>query len=146
MRILSPATCEFRGKNSHQHCTDKMSSQDIRHRVNASMLHTFQGDNVALMGVVKEIDNNGTSFQMESSDGQSVHIILNEPLSEDLTSLLVEVHGVVDNRNNINCQNYVPFTPEVTQSFDMETYNKAIKLSHSLKDHYIQGGPLEPME
>ncbi|WAQ94811.1 hypothetical protein MAR_007282 [Mya arenaria] len=48
-------------------------------RVNAAMLPSYQGKNVCLMGMAKDVDTNGTSFTLTTSDGKDVRIQMQEP-------------------------------------------------------------------
>ncbi|KAJ8313968.1 hypothetical protein KUTeg_008529, partial [Tegillarca granosa] len=85
-------------------------------RVNVSMLPSYQGKFVCLLGKAKDVDNNGTSFTLTTSDGQDVKILMQEPLSEYVAGL-TEVHGTVDQSNSIVCDNYIVFPQETSDSF-----------------------------
>ncbi|WAQ94793.1 RFA3-like protein [Mya arenaria] len=97
-------------------------------RVNAAMLPSYQGKNVCLMGMAKDVDTNGTSFTLTTSDGKDVRIQMQEP-----------VHGQVDGRNSIQCQNYISFSDETSQSFSLDLYNSAVELMVRAPQHYQQG-------
>ncbi|XP_052800027.1 uncharacterized protein LOC128231358 isoform X2 [Mya arenaria] len=107
-------------------------------RVNAAMLPSYQGRNVCLMGMAKDVDTNGTSFTLTTSDGKDVRIQMQEPLSEYVAGL-TEVHGQVDGRNSIQCQNYISFSDENSQSFSLDLYNSAVELMVRAPQHYQQG-------
>ena len=107
-------------------------------RVNASMLSNYQGRNVCLLGLAKNVDSNGMSFTLTSSDGQDTKVIMQEPLNEYVSGL-TEVIGTVDPQNRIQCENYMVHPTECTETFDMDLYNKAVELMCRLPQHYITG-------
>jgi len=73
------------------------------------------------------VDRNGLSFQLTSSDNQNIVVHLQEPLQE-LVHGLVEVHGSVTGGSEVTCYDYILFSDEMSQTFDMESYNKAITM------------------
>ncbi|KAL4222651.1 60S acidic ribosomal protein P1-alpha 3 [Mactra antiquata] len=107
-------------------------------RINASVLSSFQGKKVCLLGTAKEVDSNGSSFTLTTCDGKDVQVNMQDPLNEYVSGL-TEVHGIVDERNNIRCENYVTFTEAVTQSFNMDLYNSAVELTLRCPQYYQQG-------
>lgn len=107
-------------------------------RVNAEMLPSFQGRNVSVLGMAKDVDSNGTAFTLTCSDGKDVRVIMQEPLSEYVSGL-TEVQGQVDSRNQIQCQNYITFPDEVSQKFNLENYNTAVELMARCPQFYQQG-------
>ncbi|XP_060596433.1 uncharacterized protein LOC132750460 [Ruditapes philippinarum] len=107
-------------------------------RVNASMLPSFQGKEVAVLGMAKDVDSNGTSFTLTTCDGSDIRILMQEPLSEYVSGL-TEVQGQVDGRNNIQCSKYITFPDEVSDKFNMENYNAAVELMARCPQFYEQG-------
>ncbi|XP_045168631.2 uncharacterized protein LOC123531594 [Mercenaria mercenaria] len=107
-------------------------------RVNASMLPSFHGRNVSVLGMAKDVDSNGTAFTLTSCDGSDIRVNMQEPLSEYVSGL-TEVQGQVDGRNNIQCQTYITFPEEVSQKFNMENYNAAVELMARCPQFYQQG-------
>ncbi len=77
------------------------------------------------------------SFEMMSSDNQSVTVKLKVPLRESLSEI-VEVYGNVDERGNIVCVNYATFDQSAISNFDMDLYNETITMTHQVPKHYIQ--------
>ncbi|ELU15457.1 hypothetical protein CAPTEDRAFT_203407 [Capitella teleta] len=86
-----------------------------------------------------QLSSNGMSFELQTSDEVKVTVMLQEPVQEYLDGV-VEVHGMVDQRLQIQCQQYVNFSSS-TAKFDMKTYDKAIQLMHKHPQHYLTGNP-----
>ncbi|OWF40006.1 uncharacterized protein LOC110464375 [Mizuhopecten yessoensis] len=107
-------------------------------RVNGSMLPSFQGRNVCVLGMAKDVDQNGQAFTLTTSDGQDIRVNTQEPLSEYVAGL-TEVEGQVVSNNAISCQNYITFPQETSDAFDMKLYNNAVELSARFSNHYIVG-------
>jgi len=105
-------------------------------RVNGSMLTKFYGQNVCLLGMVTSVDRSGMSFEMTASDKQAISVRLQDPLQEMLHGL-VEIHGKVSSRNELACVDYLLFSDEMSQNFDMEAYNKAITMMHMFPDQLL---------
>jgi len=110
-----------------------MEEGGAKPRVNGSMLREYQGKNVCLIGTVSNVDKSGYAFQLTTSDQQNVSIRLLEPL-QDMLHGVVEVVGSVSGSNQITCTNYTQFSEEMTQNFDMESYNKAVIMMHKFPD------------
>lgn len=107
-------------------------------RVNAAMLPSFQGKEVCLLGKAKNVDSNGSSFTLITSDNQDIQIVMQKPLNEYVSGL-VEVHGQVTGKNQIDCHNYVIFSEDVSESFNLQLYNTAVELAARAPQHYQQG-------
>ncbi|KAL5007877.1 hypothetical protein ScPMuIL_016683 [Solemya velum] len=99
---------------------------------------TTRGRTVCLLGKAKNVDANGTSFVLETGDGSNVQIRMQEPLGEYVSGL-TEVHGHVDNQNNVVCQSYIVCPAEHADTFDMQMYNDAVKLMAQASQFYITG-------
>lgn len=102
------------------------------------MLPSFQGRTVCLLGNAKDVDSNGTAFTLSTGDGQDVKVIMQEPLGEYVSGL-TEVHGNVDAHNNINCQSYIAFPKEISDTFDLGLYNDAVELTSRFSEFYKVG-------
>ncbi|XP_033762091.1 uncharacterized protein LOC117343727 [Pecten maximus] len=107
-------------------------------RVNGSMLPSYQGRAVCVLGMAKDVDQNGQAFTLTTSDGQDIRISMQEPLSEYVAGL-TEVEGQVQSNNAIACQNYITFPQDTSEAFDMKMYNDAVELSARFSNHYIVG-------
>lgn len=105
-----------------------------RPRINGAMFPDFQSKNVTVLGMATETDHMGTSFQLMTSDNYRVTVRMGQPLQELITGL-IEVHGVVRNQREMHCNTYILLNDG--QNFDMEGYDKAVKLIHQHPDHYI---------
>ncbi|XP_060067082.1 uncharacterized protein LOC132547332 [Ylistrum balloti] len=109
-----------------------------RTRVNGAMLPSFQGRVVCLLGMAKDVDQNGQAFTLTTSDGQDIRVNMQEPLSEYVAGL-TEVEGQVQSNNAVVCQNYITFPQETSDTFDMKMYNDAVELASRFSNHYIVG-------
>jgi len=110
-----------------------MEEGGAKPRVNGSMLREYQGKNVCLIGTVSNVDKSGYSFQLTTSDQQNVAVRLQEPL-QDMIAGVVEIIGMVTGPSQVTCSGYIQFSDEMSQSFDMEQYNKAVTLMHKFPD------------
>lgn len=105
-----------------------------RPRINGAMFPDFQSKSVTVLGIATETDQMGTSFQLTTCDNHKVTVRMAQPLQE-LIQGLIEVHGIVRNPKEMQCNSYILLND--MQNFDMEGYNKAVKLIHQHPDHYI---------
>ncbi|XP_029640120.1 replication protein A 14 kDa subunit-like [Octopus sinensis] len=113
----------------------------LRHvtsRINGSMMPKFQGRKACLLGIAQGVDSSGLSFKLKTCDDVNVSVYLAEPLNEYVGGL-TEVFGEVSSNSSMNCQDYVLFTKEQTDSFDMEMYNTAVEMISKYSDHYKVG-------
>eukprot|EP00920_Eleutheroschizon_duboscqi_P025584 GHVT01062974.1.p1 GENE.GHVT01062974.1~~GHVT01062974.1.p1 ORF type:complete len:120 (+),score=16.99 GHVT01062974.1:47-406(+) len=117
-----------------------MDFSEPRPRINGSMLAGHQGKGVVVLGMAQTPAADGMSFKIMTSDKQEINVKLQEPLQEYVEGL-VEIHGVVDNFNNLQCHSYVFFTPEQSKNFDLDAYDKAVQFTNQFKEHYLQGQP-----
>ncbi|XP_071531660.1 replication protein A 14 kDa subunit-like isoform X1 [Panulirus ornatus] len=106
------------------------TGSDPRIRVNAATLPQFNGQNVILLGEVDKIDPSGMMMLVKASDGQPIQVKLQQPLQGNVEGI-VEIHGIGQSRQ-VMCQNYVSFPLEYSASFDMQGYDQAVRLIHSV--------------
>ncbi|KAK7076480.1 60S acidic ribosomal protein P1-alpha 3 [Halocaridina rubra] len=99
-------------------------------RVNGSTLAQYSGQSVVLMAMVERIDQGGMAMMVRASDGHQVQVKLKEPLQGNLEGL-VEIHGTSQGRQ-ILCNQLIDFDFDYSQNFDMEAYDQAIKLIHTV--------------
>ncbi|XP_053649686.1 replication protein A 14 kDa subunit [Cherax quadricarinatus] len=104
-----------------------------RTRVNGATLTQHTGCQVVLLGEVNQMDSSGKVLTVKASDGQSVQVILQQPAQEILEGL-IEIHGVVEGRQVI-CQSYITFPLDDARNFDMQSYDQAVRLIHTVKDN-----------
>lgn len=105
-----------------------------RPRINGEMFENYMGKSVCVLGLASDTDTIGMSFQLTTSDNMKVCVRMLQALPE-LVQGLCEIHGVVKGKKELLCNNYILF-PD-THNFDMESYNKAVKLSIAHPEHYI---------
>ncbi|KAH9520254.1 60S acidic ribosomal protein P1-alpha 3 [Bulinus truncatus] len=119
-----------------------MSLNDhIHYRFNGTQLQSFQGKNVCLLGLAKNVDKSGKSFSLTTSDKIDIQIQLQEPLIEPVSGL-IEVQGRITSRNSLLCDNVVSF-PADAQNLDFSLYQKAVEFIQRCPNLYIQGGSAE---
>lgn len=114
-----------------------MAGQDgqPKPRVNGSMLPKYQGREVCLLGRVKDIDPNGTSFMLGLCDNVDVQVHLQDPL-QDMIEGITEVIGHVNqNPGIITCTQYVNLGE---MDFDMTLYDEAVKIIREFPSYYLQ--------
>lgn len=107
-------------------------------RINGSVLAKFKGKKVVLLGNARNVDSNGMSFTLQTCDKHDIQVHLSEPLSEYVGGL-TEVLGEVSSHNSINCNHYILFSKEQTDSFDMEMYNSTMEMINKFPQHYRIG-------
>ncbi|XP_038044880.1 replication protein A 14 kDa subunit-like [Patiria miniata] len=105
-------------------------------RINGSMLPKFQGSEVCLLGRVKEIDPNGTSFVLGLSDGVDVQVQLQDPLQDMIEGMTEVIGHVSQNPRVINSSQFVNLGE---MDFDMTLYDEAVKITHEFPNYYLQG-------
>ncbi|ODM91176.1 Replication protein A 14 kDa subunit [Orchesella cincta] len=103
-----------------------------RARVNGAFLHQYHGKPVCLLGTIIRADGGGTSFQVKASDGNQINVRLRSPISEPLTGL-VEVYGIGQGKNLVVADSFTTFPDSLGNNFEMNTYNEAVKLLHSVE-------------
>ncbi|XP_033639784.1 replication protein A 14 kDa subunit-like [Asterias rubens] len=105
-------------------------------RVNGSMLPKYQGSVVCLLGRVKEIDPNGTSFMLGLSDNVDVQVQLQDPLQDMIEGITEVIGHVGQNSRVINCIQYVNLGE---MDFDLTLYDEALKITHDFAEFYMPG-------
>ncbi|XP_071531661.1 replication protein A 14 kDa subunit-like isoform X2 [Panulirus ornatus] len=78
----------------------------------------------------RKIDPSGMMMLVKASDGQPIQVKLQQPLQGNVEGI-VEIHGIGQSRQ-VMCQNYVSFPLEYSASFDMQGYDQAVRLIHSV--------------
>ncbi|XP_045595319.1 replication protein A 14 kDa subunit [Procambarus clarkii] len=106
---------------------------EARTRVNGALLAQYNSRPVVLMGEVDKVDPSGRMVTVRASDGQPVQVRFQQPLQEILEGV-VEIHGVAEGRQLV-CKSYITFPLDDAKNFDMQAYDQAIRLIHSVKDN-----------
>ncbi|XP_066968375.1 replication protein A 14 kDa subunit [Macrobrachium rosenbergii] len=101
-----------------------------RMRVNGALLLQYYGQPVVLMGMVDKVDPAGMTITVHASDGQPIQVKLQEPLKDNVEGL-IEIHGIGQGKQ-VLCETFVTFPLQEGSTFDMEAYDQAIKLIHSV--------------
>ncbi|XP_076864330.1 replication protein A 14 kDa subunit [Brachyhypopomus gauderio] len=104
-------------------------------RVNTSMLYQYINRPVCLIGRVEKVYPTGKAFTLSDGEGKSASVELKEPLDEELSGI-VEVIGMVSNKNTVMAAAYIQFREERGITFDLELYNEALKVVHDFPQHY----------
>ncbi|KAK9507332.1 hypothetical protein O3M35_007211 [Rhynocoris fuscipes] len=88
--------------------------------VNGSLLPQFVGKVVTIFGTVNGTPR-GSMFDIITTDKHLVSITLRKPLSEPIAGL-VEVHGIVKNKDSIICNYYMMFPPDIASTYGKFIY------------------------
>lgn len=120
-------------------------SDTVFQRVNGEQLHGMRGQAVCLLGKLTGVcvlhfclvqnlflnflnyfyskldikSQTETSFQIESADGKVVECKFKVPIRDSLSEI-VEVYGNVDERGNLNCENYATFETSQLEKFGQQ--------------------------
>lgn len=73
----------------------------------------------------------GKSFDVQTGDRQVITVHMERPLDEPVSGLL-EIHGTVQGRGQIFCNNYIPFPPEMSENFGKYIWS-AILIMYQVK-------------
>ncbi|KAF2353834.1 Replication factor A protein 3 [Trinorchestia longiramus] len=104
-------------------------------RVNGSLLPQFNGKGVVVLGKVLNVDPNGMSVTLRTSDGKTINLVFNQPLMENLEGI-VEVHGTCSG-SQVHCESYYMLPIDTIENFDMDAYDQAVQLIHSTENAWI---------
>ncbi|XP_030846378.1 replication protein A 14 kDa subunit [Strongylocentrotus purpuratus] len=105
-------------------------------RVNGSMLPKHQGSIVCLLGLLKNVDPNGTSLTLTLSDGVDAQVNLQTPLDRPIEGLVEVVGQVGANPRQIKGLNLISHGQK---DFDMELYDEVLKITHEFPQYYRLG-------
>ncbi|XP_072948786.1 uncharacterized protein [Epargyreus clarus] len=94
------------------------------------------GAKVTIWGKVTKVSAS-EGFYIKSVDDQEVLIKLRKPLSEALEGWY-EIHGVCQGKS-IVCDEYVPFSEEMTKNIDLEGHKSLAKMLVALDDPWNLG-------
>jgi len=86
---------------------------------------------VCVWGHIEDLAKSGREFTLKTTDGKKVQVSLQEPVGEYLDGL-VEVRGSFDGRR-LAAEHYQPFLREMSDDFDCETYNEAVRILRSAR-------------
>jgi hypothetical protein len=95
-------------------------------RVNAAMLHEFQGRHVTLMGSWGQNPHDGTLY-IKAPDGYPVDIV-NLPPGEQFETPIVQVVGKVVGDKQLDVFRVIQCPG--SDAFNLELYNKALLVSY----------------
>ncbi|XP_071492687.1 replication protein A 14 kDa subunit-like [Diadema antillarum] len=107
-------------------------------RVNGSMLPKYQGSIVCLLGVLKNVDPNGSSLTLTLSDGIDAQVHLQSPLDRPIEGLVEVIGQVGANPRQITGLNLISHGDK---DFDMGLYDDVLKVTHEFPQYYRLGGP-----
>ncbi|CAK1551251.1 unnamed protein product [Leptosia nina] len=103
--------------------------------VTAGNLALRNGAKVTLWGKVTKVSAEG--FHVKTVDDQEVLIRLKKPLNEPLEGWY-EIHGVSQGKS-VLCDEYVPFSAEMTKNIDTEGHKGLAKLLAALDEPWNLG-------
>ncbi|XP_075978186.1 uncharacterized protein LOC142977937 [Anticarsia gemmatalis] len=98
------------------------------------------GAKVTLWGKVTKEANEG--FYIKTLDGKEVLIKLKKPLSESTLGGWFEIHGQSQG-NSVLCEDYVPFSEEMTKNIDTVGHETLAKFLVALDDPWNLGDAME---
>uniref|UniRef100_A0A5S6QPH3 Replication protein A 14 kDa subunit n=1 Tax=Trichuris muris TaxID=70415 RepID=A0A5S6QPH3_TRIMR len=102
-------------------------------RVNGSMIKSgrFNGKVVSVIGRLGAVDETRHRFQIDLGD----HVLLEARYSgmwSPFLGNLVEAVGMLINGREMLCYSYCSFEPQLTATFDMDRYSKAVSVYHQV--------------
>lgn len=104
--------------------------------VTAGNLAQRHGAKISLWGKVTKVSSS-EGFYVKTVDDQEILIKMKEPISEHLEGWY-EIHGVSQGKS-ILCEEYVPFSEELTQKIDVEGHKNLAKLLVALDNPWDLG-------
>ncbi|XP_050350707.1 uncharacterized protein LOC126773679 [Nymphalis io] len=104
--------------------------------VTAGNLTHRNGAKVSLWGKVTKVSAS-EGFYVKTVDDQEILIKLKKPLNEPLEGWY-EIHGVSQGKSVV-CEEYVPFSEEMTKNIDIEGHKNLAKLLSALDDPWNLG-------
>lgn len=112
------------------------SNDQAKRRINGSLMNQFVGRQVCVLGRASDLDMNGKSFTLTTSDNTPIRVQLQEPVHDSLEEMMVEVHGIPQKNNLIRCNNYVIFSQELSQAYVPGDYDAFVKFAMKHPEHY----------
>lgn len=106
-------------------------------RINTSMLPQYIDQSVCFVGKLEKIHPTGKMFILSDGEGKNGTIELMEPLDEEISGI-VEVVGKVTAKATVLCAHLIPC---LSNRFDLELYNEAVKIINELPQFFPVGLP-----
>lgn len=110
-----------------------------RNIVNGALLKRNAAQTVSIHLFVERADKDGRSFTGKSTDGMSVQVTLQDPLSALLTGW-VEVIGMAGSNDTVRCKEIITYTgSEGEEEFDANSHNMLCNFLANCRDLYRMG-------
>merc|ERR1712126_324574 len=119
--------------------TNRMPGVAYSFRINGQMAKdetVSAGENVLVLGKVKNIKPHTRVFNAELTDGSNCQITLRDPVERELDGF-IEFKGQIDHKKNIVCDSMVRLNEACLEDFDKETYNQAIAMLSQYKNYIV---------
>ncbi|XP_063240242.1 replication protein A 14 kDa subunit-like isoform X2 [Bacillus rossius redtenbacheri] len=81
--------------------------------------------------LLAEVNPNGMSFEILTTDEQRLTVNMKHPLEEPVTGV-IEVRGTAQGRTMLMCDSYIMFPAEITALFDKAQFNTAVTLINTI--------------
>lgn len=104
--------------------------------ITAGYLQQKSGAKVTLWGKVTKVSAS-EGFYVKTVDDQEILVRLKKPLNEALEGWY-EIHGISQGKS-VLCDEYVPFSAEITKNIDLEGHKGLAKLLTALDDPWNLG-------
>lgn len=107
---------------------------NLREICNGALLPRFTGKKVSVVGLVTQVNPNGLTFDMRTTDDVVVKVNFKKPFMNALEGY-VEVQGVAQSKTII-CDEIVQFPTEGSKDFDVISHNTLCNMLHVIPDIY----------
>ncbi|XP_015608775.1 replication protein A 14 kDa subunit [Cephus cinctus] len=97
----------------------------MKMRCDAARLGQKIGEEVILLGKITHLSSSGKEAVIETTDHAKIHVAFLEPIDGHPVGY-VEVHGKVESKSKILCENLVEFSDDAAADFDEEPYNEMV--------------------
>ncbi|XP_076382924.1 replication protein A 14 kDa subunit-like [Megalopta genalis] len=98
-----------------------------RMRVNGRHLAQKVGEEVVLLGIIKNKSSNGTNVEIMTMDGIQVNVTLSVPIDGHAEGY-IELRGKLNSKSTMACSYYILLPPDVVHKFDTDQYNHCVNL------------------
>ncbi|XP_022917538.1 replication protein A 14 kDa subunit-like [Onthophagus taurus] len=109
--------------------------ENLREIVNGAQLPQFINQKVSLTGLITNVNPNGLSFDVRSTDDVLIKVNLKRP-NRNVLEGYVEVHGTAQNKAII-CDEMVLFSQDGSKDFDTASHNTLCNLLHSVPQLWV---------
>ncbi|XP_033342635.2 replication protein A 14 kDa subunit-like [Megalopta genalis] len=98
-----------------------------RPRVNGRHLAQNVGEEVILLGTIRNKSSNGTNIEIMTTDGVQVSVTLSVPIDGNAEGY-IELRGKLNSKSTMACSDYILLPSDVVDKFDIHQYNHLVNL------------------